>query len=235
MASARPEAIAAADAGPRPWRQALRLAGAILLFCMAWLYLRRWGAPFHAVYLKLLFASVAATGTALIGISFALGPLARIAPDAWRAHVSLRKHCGLLGFWLVVFHVVWALARLAPAHYGEFFGPGGALTPTAELALLAGVAALMIFSVQALASVPSIEARMQRADWLRVQRLGYAALALALAHLALLKWGGWMAVSGWRFGLPPLSLLLAAGLVLVFALRLLAAGRRSARGVEASQ
>jgi hypothetical protein len=44
-----------------------------------------------------------------------------------------------------------------------------------------------------------------------------------------------MAVAGWRFGLPPLSLLLAAGLVLVFALRLLAPGRPSGRGFEASR
>jgi len=191
-----------------------------MVFSIVWLYLRRFGAPIGKVYVKLLFASIPVTGVALIGICFLLGPLARFWPGAWVKHLGLRKPYGLLGLFLVVFHTLWAMVRLMPAHYPEFFGPNGALTPAAELSMLAGVTSLMIFAVQGVASLPSIEEKMKKSSWRLVQRLGYLALALALGHFLLIKWQGWVNIEQWPYHLPPLSLLLFAFILLVFGMRL---------------
>ncbi|PVE25461.1 hypothetical protein DC522_06075 [Microvirga sp. KLBC 81] len=212
----------ASRTAPHPWRSVLLAACAIMAFSVVWLYLRRFGAPIGEVYVKLVFASVPVTGMVLIGICFLIGPLAHFSPSAWTKHLRLRKPYGLLGLFFVAFHTLWALVRLAPAHYPEFFGPNGALTPAAELSMLAGVASLMILAVQGITSLPSVEARMAIASWRAVQRLGYLALALALGHFLVIKWQGWVAIGQWPYGLPPLSLLLLVFLVAVFGMRLAA-------------
>jgi DMSO/TMAO reductase YedYZ heme-binding membrane subunit len=213
------------EARPTPdhhWRHVLRVAGAVMIFSVVWLYLRRFGAPIADVYVKLLFASVPVTGIVLIGASFVIGPLAHFWPGRWASYLPLRKHYGLLGIFFVSFHVFWALARLTPAHYPQFFGAGDAFTAAAELSMLAGVASLMLFAIDGVISIPSVEERMRRESWRAAQRLGYLALALAMLHFLLLKWKGWIAIGLWPYALPPLSLLLFVFLLLVFALRVAA-------------
>lgn len=225
MAAVRPSSSPVAAHETRtvpahPWRQALYAAAVLMLFGMAWLYLRRFGAPLGEVWVKLLFAAIPVTGVGLIVLCFAAGPLTRLWPRIGAPWLPRRKQLGLLGFFFVVFHVFWALARLSPPHYPSFFDASGTLSATAELSMLAGVASLMIFSVQGLSSLPSVMERMLASSWRATQRLGYLALALGGLHLALLKWTGWVQVSHWSHGLPPLSLLLMLAMVLMAVLRL---------------
>lgn len=232
-----PQARNTPQTGPHPWRSVLLTACAIMAFSVAWLYLRRFGAPISTVYVKLLFASIPVTGMVLIGVCFLIGPLAHFWPDAWTKRLHLRKPYGLLGLGFVAFHTLWAMVRLAPAHYPELFGPNGALTPAAELSMLASVASLMIFAVEGITSLPSVEERMESASWRSVQRLGYLALVLALGHFLLIKWQGWVNIGQWPYSLPPLSLLLLAFVVLVFGMRLaslLSSGSSKAGSAQAA-
>src|SRR3989344_5809266 len=112
-----------------PWRKVIAVATAILLFSAGYLWLRRFGTPFLEVYIKLLFPAVAVTGTALLSISFLLGPMARFWPSRFVPLLPLRKHYGLAGFFLIAFHVIWGLVRISPANYSRYFDASGALTP----------------------------------------------------------------------------------------------------------
>jgi DMSO/TMAO reductase YedYZ heme-binding membrane subunit len=61
----------------------------------------------------------------------------------------------------------------------------------------------------AISTLPMMPRELGGKRWKRTQRVGYLALALVLVHLVFLGLKGWLAPSGWQWGLPPISLLAA--------------------------
>ena len=58
--------------------------------------------------------------------------------------------------------------------------------------------------------------------------MGYVALVLVVGHLVALGWKGWVNVSGWTGGMPPISLVaLVAALVPLVVKRRLVLNRRA--------
>ena len=105
-----------------------------------------------------------------------------------------------------------------------------------ELACLLGLLALLLLAVVGLASLPSVSASLNWAEWRLVQsRVGLAALALALAHVAAMGAPGWAkggpgktlrSITFLSALLPALTLLLRAALALPPASRRLKKIRR---------
>lgn len=166
--------------------------------------------------------AVALSSVLLIGSSFALGPLARLAPRAFAAHVPLRKPLGLIGFGAAGLHSLLSVILLSAGNYPRLFGPDGTLSLVGETTLLAGALAFLIFSVVAITSIPSVAEKLSPAGWKRAQRLGLLALALTLVHVALPAFPGWMKASSYAYGFVSISLLASLFIVLVFLLRLFA-------------
>ncbi len=201
------------------WGEVIRVGVFIFLFSAAWLYLRRFGAPLEEVYVKLLFASLPVTGVFLIGMSFAIGPLARFFPAYWAPRLPLRKQYGLGGFFLVAAHVLWGIVRLSPAYIFSLFGNILGTQDVVAISMILGFIGFLLFFFPAAASLSWISKRITPNMWRILQRIGYLAFALGIAHFTLLKWEGWTAFSSWPYGLPPLSLLLFVFVVAVFAVR----------------
>jgi DMSO/TMAO reductase YedYZ heme-binding membrane subunit len=149
----------------------------------------------------------------LVALSMALTGIVYFSKGSSRL-LGARKQYGLVGFWTglahgVVNHVLLPAVGLQ--------AEGGAKDPHAEAA---GLAALALFALMAVASNARAAAKLGPGRWRKFLRYaGYAGLVLAAGHAALLKWDSWTTyVRTFSSVLPSLSLpvvLFAAATVLL--------------------
>ncbi len=204
------------------WKRALLAIGVVFLLFVLQHYFRRFGQPIETIYFTILFDSIALTGVVLIGLSYLLGPLARLWPGKWETALPLRKHFGLAGLGFVVLHILLALTIFNPNYYPKFFSETGKLSAIGELSILAGGIGFVLFLVVATTSIPSVAERMQGKNWLMAQRIGLMALIISTVHFAILKWRGWFDLSQWYNGIPSGTFVTTLFVVFVFVTRLIA-------------
>ena len=166
--------------------------------------------------------AIALSSIVLIGLSFSLGPLARFFPRFFARHTPLRKPLGLLGFAAAGFHSLLSLTLLSPANYPKLYEEGGRFSLIGETSLLFGALALVVFSIVAVTSIPSVAERLSPAGWKRAQRLGYLALVFTLVHVAVPSVKGWLDAASYTYGFVSISLIAVLFIILVLLLRLLA-------------
>ena len=174
------------------------------------------GVEFAHFPLYILNKGISLAAVILIGLSFFIGPLARIWPNKFSSKLYLRKYFGIFGFGLASIHTIMSLILFNPAYYPKFFSESGKLNLTGELSMLFGVLAFFIFSIVALTSIPSIEKSMNKTKWLYIQRAGYFAFLFVMFHVLIMGAGGWLKPDTWPGGLLPISLI--AFLVILFVL-----------------
>lgn len=154
----------------------------------------------------------------LIAGSFAMGPLARITPRC-QSLLGYRQALGLIGLWLATLHILVSLPILNMLYYVSFFNLDGTLKATSELSMLAGAVAWMLLLPPAVVSLSSIAAAIPAVTWQRMQRLGLLALIVTFGHVAWLGWKGWFEPETWYGGLPPITLLSCAVILVLVLLR----------------
>jgi DMSO/TMAO reductase YedYZ heme-binding membrane subunit len=179
--------------------------------------------PAH-IPLFVLNKAVAWTALVMLGISLSLGPLARLWPHRYSCRASARKELGALGFLLAFGHAVMSVPILTPAYFPGLFGPKSDFTALAEIALAAGVVALLILVPPVATSLPAVEQAMSPEAWRRTQRWAVWALVAAAAHL-IYGAPAWARPATWYGGLPPITLLCVLTVAGVLALRM--KGRRN--------
>jgi DMSO/TMAO reductase YedYZ heme-binding membrane subunit len=150
--------------------------------------------------------AIALGSVVFISISYLLGSFHHFFPRLLSNKLSLRKHFGLLGFTLACVHSLISLIILRPDYYRRFF-LGETLNLTGELTLLFGVLALIIFSIVAITSLPSVFENMEYHRWKSIQRKGYLAFFLVMLHVFTLGMSGWLKSEDWPGGLLPISLI----------------------------
>ena len=144
---------------------------------------------------------------------------------AARSRAPWRRLARAAGLFAAALHGLASVVLLSPAYLPKLHVPGGRLSGSAELAVICGVAALVILAWLKLARPGALSPRS--AQW-----AAHGALALVGVHCAALGASGWLEPARWPGGLPPLTLLgaLAAAVGLAAAL---IAGRRRARALTA--
>lgn len=215
----------------RLWIHAITMGAIVFLVFALYLWARRWGMPLEDVAFKLSFAGLAVAGMTLLSLSFLLGPLARFWPNTFVKHLPLRKQYGIVGYFIIVAHVLWGLTTFSPAIFPKLFSDGS-LKATTIMLLLFGIVAFVLFSIVAFTSIPKIAQQMSPKIWKSTQRIGYFAFFLALIHFSVVKYNGWINVEAWPYlpdtipflslvPLPPLSLILFLFIVFVFVMRVM--------------
>lgn len=168
--------------------------------------------------------AIALTATILIGMSFLLGPLARFWPKKFENQLYLQKYLGIFGFGIAALHAIMSLTIFDQSYYPRYFdATTGKMTLGGETALLFGILAFLIFASIAVTSLPSIEEKMQPAQWKSVQRLGYLAFFFVLLHVGVLGYRGWLNPESYSYGLISISLITALFIIFVFVLRAIVA------------
>ena len=164
------------------------------------------GVPLAQAPLYVLNKAISLGGLAFLAISYLVGKVAGLRWDDRQLQLVVTKFCGLMGFSLVVAHVLMSLALLDPAYYAKFFADVK-LNLTGELSLSLGVFALWCFSLPAITSLPYMYDELGADRWLRSQRAGYAGLMLAAGHVLVMGVMGWLRPGDWPGALPPITAL----------------------------
>lgn len=178
------------DAGPNGGRRlrarAVGLAFAAVVFGCAYFFVRQYLKDgIWRFDLTILNKSLGTAALFLVALSMFLTGVAFFSRGSSRP-LAYRKYYGLAGFWTALVH---GLVN----HFGL---PAAGLHAERKLdALLSdgpGLAALVLFGVMAALSNAAAKGRLGGEIWRKTLRYGgYAALALALAHTALLKGASW--------------------------------------------
>lgn len=165
--------------------------------------------------LSLVNKSLGTAALFLVALSMFLTGVAYFSRRSGRS-LAYRKHFGLMGFW----------TGFAHGAVNHFWLPAVGLYPERKLdAWLTdapGLVALVLFGAMALLSNAGAKGRLGGETWRKTLRYGgYAALLLAVAHAALLKWASWTKYLGtFDSVLPSLSLPVAVFAAAAVLLRL---------------
>ena len=193
----------------KQWRNTFLLSIVIFSLGSIYLSLRRWDYDLYIA--NKVFAT---TALVLIGLSLALSGLCYFW-DFADDKILYRKYLGLTGFAFAVIHVVTSVFLL-PDHfpYPEWFFDN-------MLSVFLGGTALLLLSFLALISNRTAMTMLGSKYWRLLLRLGYLAFILIIAHLAILKYPGWIRwMKNFDPILPPLSLLEFIFALLVITLRI---------------
>ena len=162
--------------------------------------------PLAQAPLYILNKAISLGGLAFLAISYLVGKVAGLRWDDRRLELVVIKFCGLMGFSLIVAHVLMSLALLDPAYYAKFYA-GAKFNLTGELSLSLGVFALWCFALPVITSLPYMYEELGAERWLRSQRAGYAGLMLAAGHVLVMGVMAWLRPGDWPAALPPITAL----------------------------
>ncbi len=169
--------------------------------------------------LYILNKAISLGGLAFLAMSYLVGKVASLRWDDRGIQLVVTKFCGLMGFSLIVAHVLMSLALLDPAYYAKFYAEAK-LNLTGELSLSLGVFALWCFALPAITSLPYMYDELGADRWSRSQRAGYTGLMLAAGHVLVMGVMGWLRPGDWPAGLPPITALAFVIAVVPLALRI---------------
>jgi len=170
----------------RLWVRAWLAAAAALLFGILYFFVRQhikdgvWRFD-----LSLVDKSLGVSALVLLTLSMFLTVLAYFSRGSGKL-LAYRKSFGLVGFWTALAHGT-VNHFLLPA-VGLQSERGDGVTHAAG----AGLAALIVFALMAVASDDRVRIRIGTERWRKLLRYaGYAGLVLGAGHVALLKWSSW--------------------------------------------
>jgi len=164
------------------------------------------GVPLAQAPLYILNKAISLGGLAFLAMSYLVGKMPGLRWGDRGLQLVVIKFCGLMGFSLIVAHVLMSLALLDPAYYAKFYA-GAKLNLTGELSLSLGVFALWCFSLPAITSLPYMYDELGAERWQRSQRVGYTGLMLAAGHVLVMGVMGWLRPGDWPAALPPITAL----------------------------
>ena len=152
--------------------------------------------------------------------SYLIGRVIRWHNHDPRIKLVVIKFCGLMGFSLAVIHAFFSVCVLTPAYFAKYFADDGRLNLEGELGLAVGVVALWALAIPAITTLPMVPKGIGGIRWKRSQRMGYLCLGLVFAHMVVLGAKGWLTPANWPWGLPPISLWVAAAAAIPLAAKL---------------
>ena len=117
----------------------------------------------------------------LIGASYILGPLSRLAPKIIIPKLQYRKPLGLYGYLFAVSHILLSLVIS-----GEELASNG-------LSIFFGMIAIIIFTMVASTSMVKSISAFGFNRWQKIQRTGYVAFLLVIVHFTVLESGQFIA------------------------------------------
>jgi hypothetical protein len=157
----------------------------------------------------------------LITFNFSFGPLNNLGgklPESW---LNARKALGMSGFLLVLIHALMSFMLFSPSVYGKFFEANGTLTLLSGLSMLGGVLGFVVLWAYNLSFQTHLREDKAFIRFITSRKFLLWALTLGAAHLFFMGYKGWLNPSGWHGGLPPISLVAFAFLVIGYVVNLL--------------
>ncbi|KAL8595954.1 hypothetical protein ACOMHN_018266 [Nucella lapillus] len=196
------------------------------LYCVYIYFIDRTAYRWDQIFLKVLNKPLCMTAITILALTYLPGNVAGVVqltrgtkyrrfPRWLHAWMVSRRQLGLIALALALVHALASAMMLSPAYYSSWFQRPTLLVPAnltqqtvinlqpawmvwkGELACLSGLAALVLLVIVGIASLPSVTAVLNWAEWRLLQsKIGILALFLAVAHVVAMGAPGW-ANGGW--------------------------------------
>ncbi len=169
----------------------------------------------------ILNKGLALSGFILLTFNFGFGPLRNLGvrvPEGW---LNARKALGMTGFLLVLIHALMSFMLFSPAVYGKFFEADGTLTILAGLSMLGGVLAFVVLWAYNLSFQTHLREDKAFIQFITSRTFLLWAMMLGGVHVFFMGYRGWLTPAEWHGGIPPISLVAFAFLVVGYAINLL--------------
>ncbi len=169
----------------------------------------------------ILNKALALSGFILLTFNFGFGPLRNLGvrvPEGW---LNARKALGMTGFLLVLIHALMSFMLFSPAVYGKFFEADGTLTILAGLSMLGGVLAFVVLWAYNLSFQTHLREDKAFIQFITSRTFLLWAMMLGGVHVFFMGYRGWLTPAEWHGGIPPISLVAFAFLVVGYAINLL--------------
>ena len=146
----------------------------------------------------------------MLTCNFGLGPLKNLGVKVPTGWLNARKALGMTGFLLVLIHALMSFMLFSPSVYAKFFEANGTLTLLGGLSMLGGVLAFVVLWGYNMSFQTNLREDKQFIQFITSRTFLLWAMLLGASHLIFMGYQGWLNVSGWHGGLPPISLLAIA-------------------------
>ncbi|KAK7090628.1 metalloreductase STEAP4-like [Littorina saxatilis] len=196
------------------------------VYCAFMYFVERTAYRWDQIFLKVLNKPLSMTAITVLTLTYLPGSVAGIVqlyrgtkyrrfPRWLNAWLVSRRQLGLIALALVMVHALASAMMLSPTYYSSWYHQPSVVIPAnvteqmtiklqpawmvwkGELACLFGLAALLLLSLVGVASLPSVSASLNWAEWRLIQSIiGIMALFLAVAHVVAMGAPGW-AKGGW--------------------------------------
>jgi DMSO/TMAO reductase YedYZ heme-binding membrane subunit len=143
----------------------------------------------------------------LLILNFSIGPLKNLGAKLSEGWLNSRQVLGMTGFLFVLIHALISFLIFKPEIFGKFFEDDGSLTLYAGLSMLGGVMAFVVLWAFNLAFKTNLKDDKAFMRFITSRRFLLLAMLLTLIHIFFMGFRGWINLSGWNGGLPPISLI----------------------------
>jgi len=146
----------------------------------------------------------------MLTCNFGLGPLKNLGANVPAGWLNARKALGMTGFLLVLIHSLMSFMLFSPSVYAKFFEANGTLTLLGGLSMLGGVLAFVVLWGYNMSFQTNLREDKKFIQFITSRTFLLWAMLLGASHLIFMGYQGWLNVSSWHGGLPPISLLAIA-------------------------
>jgi len=146
----------------------------------------------------------------MLTCNFGLGPLKNLGVNVPAGWLNARKALGMTGFLLALIHALMSFLLFSPSVYAKFFEANGTLTLLGGLSMLGGVLAFVVLWGYNMSFQTQLREDKKFIQFITSRTFLLWAMLLGASHLIFMGYQGWLNVSSWHGGLPPISLLAIA-------------------------
>jgi DMSO/TMAO reductase YedYZ heme-binding membrane subunit len=157
----------------------------------------------------------------LLSFNFSVGPLKNLGIKVSGGWLNARKALGMTGFLLVLIHALISFMIFKPEIFGKFFAEDGGLTLFAGLSMLGGVLSFVVLWIINLSFQTHMSEDKAFIKFITSRKFLLFAMLLSLVHFFFMGYEGWLNVSGWNGGLPPISLVAFTFFIVGYVINLL--------------
>ncbi len=162
--------------------------------------------PWKDLPFFILNKGISLSALILLTFNFTFGPLKNLGisiPNSW---MRSRRIVGIIGFTFAFTHLIMSFMLFKPTIYTKFFEPDGTMTLYAGLSMLGGVLAFIFLWIYNVSFNSEFRKDKDLVRFINNRTVLLVSFFFAGAHLFFMGYKGWMDISGWHGGLPPISL-----------------------------
>ena len=150
---------------------------------------------------------IALSALVLLTFNFSLSPLKNIGVHISDKWLNSRKSMGITGFVFAFIHLFMSVSILNPKYYSIFFMDDGTLSLRGGISLFGGILSFVLLWVYNIGFKPFLKHEKKIKEMISSRRFFVYGMLFTGIHLFFMGYTGWITISKWQGGLPPISLI----------------------------